>query len=185
VTLQQITERLNRLTDAFLDGTVEKNIYEERKTALLREKRSTEDQLNRLKDPRASVPDTVQKFLELAGSTYSLYKTAMIEKKRRILQIVTSNFAVCSGTLDFAYAIPFNEVAERENNTDGRPRKVIHRTLDKLVTSLVSQLEALSHLVLAFAPVSESEESSEESGGDEFTYVPIKPDEGSLGTVLY
>ena len=76
--------------------------------------------MTRLKDPKASVPDTVQKFLELTGSTYSLYKTAMTEKKRRILQIVTSNFAVCSGTLDFAYAIPFNEVAEREKNTDGR-----------------------------------------------------------------
>ncbi len=80
VTLQHVSERLNRLTDAYLDGTIEKEIYEERKAALLFERRGIESRLNDLKTGKTSIPEEVQKFLELAGSAYSLYKTPNTEK---------------------------------------------------------------------------------------------------------
>jgi hypothetical protein len=147
VKLEQVSQRLTRLTDAFLDGTIEKDFFEERKTALLFEKRSIEDQLNLLKDPKRSIPDTIQKFIELAGTAYSLYKTAMTAKKRRLLKIVTSNLSADAETLDFAYAIPFNDIANRGKRTDGGPSKVVHRTLDQLLVSLATKTEAL-HLVM-------------------------------------
>lgn len=137
VTLQHVSERLNRLTDAYLDGTIEKEIYEERKAALLFERRAIEDRLNDLKTGKTSIPEEVQKFLELAGDAYSLYKRPITEKKRRILKTVTSNCFVDEGNLDFAYAIPFREVAERAKNSDGGPSKVVHRTLDALLKRLL------------------------------------------------
>jgi hypothetical protein len=137
---QQVSERLNRLTDAFLDGTVEKELYEERKTALLFEKRAIEDQLNDLKTGRRSIPDEVEKFIELAGSAYSLYQTPITEKKRRLLKIVTSNCSAGEENLEFAYAIPFLQIANREKSNDGRPSKVVYRTLDALLTSLVATI---------------------------------------------
>ena len=89
--LEQVSERLSRLTDAFLDGTVEKEIYEERKASILFEKRSIEDRLNDLKSNRASIPEEIQKFIELAGDSYSLYQTPISDNKRRLLKTVTSN----------------------------------------------------------------------------------------------
>jgi hypothetical protein len=142
VKFQQVSEHLSRLTDAFLDGTIEKEIYEERKTSLLFEKRAIEDRLNDLKSNKTSIPEEVQKFLELAGDAYSLYKTPITEKKRRLLKIVTSNCSVDEESLDFAFAIPFREVAQREKSIDGRPSKVRHRTLDTLLDSLVAQIRA-------------------------------------------
>jgi hypothetical protein len=142
VIFQQISERLSRLTDAFLDGTVEKEIYEERKTSLLFEKRAIEGRLNDLKSNKASIPEEIQKFIELAGNAYSLYQTPIAEKKRRILKIVTSNCSADGETLDFAYAIPFNQIASREKSIDGRPSKVVHRTLDTLLDSLLGAIEA-------------------------------------------
>jgi site-specific DNA recombinase len=154
VKLQQVSDRLSRLTDAFLDGTIEKELFEERKTALLFEKRATEDQLNRLKDPQIFVPDTIQIFLELAGSPYSLYQSTMTDKKRRLLNIITSNFSASPECLDFAYAVPFDEVAEREKSIDGRPSKVVHRTLDKLLASLATKMEAMHSVTTALEPES-------------------------------
>jgi chromosome segregation ATPase len=57
VTLQHVSDRLNRLTDAYLDGTIEKEIYEERKAALLFERRAIEDRLNDLKTGKTSIPE--------------------------------------------------------------------------------------------------------------------------------
>jgi hypothetical protein len=136
VTLQHVSERLNRLTDAYLDGTIEKEIYEERKAALLFERRAVEDRLNDLKTGKTSIPEEVQKFLELAGDAYSLYKTPITEKKRHLLKTVTSNCTVDEGNLDFTYVIPFREVAQRQKSIDGGPSKVIHRTLEHLLQRL-------------------------------------------------
>jgi site-specific DNA recombinase len=141
VTLQHVSERLNRLTDAYLDGTIEREIYEERKAALLFERRAIEDRLNDLKTGKTSIPEEVQEFLELAGDAYSLYKTPIIEKKRRLLKMVTSNCSVDEGTLDFTYAIPFREVAQREKSIDGGPSKVVHRTLDTLLSRLLAHFK--------------------------------------------
>jgi site-specific DNA recombinase len=141
LTLQQVSERLNRLTDAYLDGTIEKETYEERKAALLFEKRAIEDRLNDLKTGKASIPEEVQKFIELAGDAYSLYQTPITEKKRRLLKTVTSNCSVNEGNLDFAYAIPFREVARRAKSIDGGPSKVVHRTLDTLLQQLLAHFK--------------------------------------------
>jgi site-specific DNA recombinase len=140
--LEQVSERLSRLTDAFLDGTVEKEIYEERKASILFEKRSIEDRLNDLKSNRASIPEEIQKFIELAGDAYSLYKTPISDKKRRLLKTVTSNCYADAETIDFTYAIPFNQIASRDKSIDGRPSKVVYRTLDELLASLIRAMEA-------------------------------------------
>jgi site-specific DNA recombinase len=139
--LQQVSERLSRLTDAFLDGSVDKELYEQRKTPLLFEKRSIEDQLNDVKTGKTSIPEEIQKFVELAGDAYSLYQTPITEKKRRLLKIVTSNCSAHGESLDFAYAIPFNQIASREKSIDGSPSKVVHRTLDALLMQLLAHFE--------------------------------------------
>ena len=141
VTFQQVSERLNRLTDAYLDGTVDKELYEDRKAALLFEKRAIEDRLSDLKTGKTSIPEEVQKFLELAGDAYSLYKTPITGKKRRLLKTVTSNCSVDEENLDFAFAIPFREVAKREKSIDGRASKVVHRTLDALLKQLLAHFK--------------------------------------------
>lgn len=150
VKLEQVSDRLSRLTDALLDGTVEKEIYQERKASLLLEKRSLEDRLNDLKSNRTSIPQEVQKFIELAGDVYSLYQTSISDKKRRLMKIVTSNCCADAETLDFAYAIPFNQIASRERSGDGRPSKVVHRTLDALIASLTAQIEVCTLATSAF-----------------------------------
>jgi hypothetical protein len=139
--VQQIADRLNRLTDAYLDQTLERGDFERRKADLLYERRALEDQIVTLNCNDGSVPETLRKFLELANDAYLLYRTTIPEKKRRLVKIVTSNFTLDQKTLDFSFNPPFFEVANRCNAHNGSPSKVAARTLDALLASLANKAD--------------------------------------------
>jgi site-specific DNA recombinase len=137
VKIEQVTERLNRVTDAYLDAALDREMFEERKAKLVQERRALTDRRADFEANRASVPDELRKCVELAQSAYSLYQSASTEKKRRLLRIVVSNCAIDAKKLDFTWAIPFQQIAEREKDTDGAPSKEIPRTLENLLGGLL------------------------------------------------
>ena len=141
VRIEQLTERLNRATDAYLDGTLDRDLFEDRKAALIRERRALSDRLADFEANRASVPEELRRFVELAGSANSLYKSASIEKKRRLLRILMSNCSVDRKQIDFSWQIPFRHIAEREKETDGAPSWEIPRTLALPFARLVEFFE--------------------------------------------
>src|SRR5205823_1068581 len=104
-------------------------------------RQASQGALNDFAQNRTSVPDTLEQFLELAGSVYSLYQEASLEQKRRMLKIVASNLGVHAKTIDFSYQIPFNLIAEREKTTSGRPAKGVARIWDPLLTQLLAHFE--------------------------------------------
>jgi DNA invertase Pin-like site-specific DNA recombinase len=110
----QMQDRLARLTDAYIDRVIEKDIFESRKGALLMERKQVEEQLATPVDP---VPARLSKFLELAGGAYLLYKSALPEEKRDLLKIVTSNRSVSGKSVDITLAAPFDQVANRNKIT--------------------------------------------------------------------
>lgn len=116
----QMQERENRLTDAFLDKMIEKETYEQRKTALVAERCLLDDNLRNLTSQAQSVPDRLSAVLELAGVAYLAYKLGLDEEKRQLVKIVTSNRSVDRKLPVFMLASPFNEVAKRFENSCGR-----------------------------------------------------------------
>jgi hypothetical protein len=139
VRIEQVTERLNRVTDAYLDQALDKAMFEERKTALLQERRTLEDAKRDWQENRCSVPDAVSRSVELAGRAYFLYKSASTEKRRLLLRTLVSNCAIREKSLDFTWHMPFQEIAAREKSDDGAPSKEIPLT-DKLLGSLTRVL---------------------------------------------
>ena len=136
--LAQVRELLGRLTDAYLDQSVEKDLFEERKTALLLERRDLEDQLAALKLDTCQVPELVAEFLELAGSACVLYETADLDERRDLIATTTSNRTAERKTLDFALSDPFSLVANRHENSNGGPYRDRPRTLDVMIGKLVA-----------------------------------------------
>jgi hypothetical protein len=134
--IRQVTDRLNRLTDAYLDQTIEKDMFEERRAALIAERRAMEDQLKDLETNRRSVPDQIAKCVELAGNVNSLYQVARVEKKRRLLRILTSNCVIREKSLVFTWQMPFREIATREKSDDGRASKEMSREVSSLLGRL-------------------------------------------------
>lgn len=132
----QFQNRLGRLTDAYLDGAVERTLFEERKAVLLLERRDVEEKLAALKTNGRPISDRLSEFLELACSAYSLWKKALPEEKRDLLRIVTSNRGVEGRNVDVMLTHPFRLVAERHENSHGAPYRGVPRTGSALIQAL-------------------------------------------------
>ena len=137
----QLSDRLAKLTDAYLDGLLEKELFEERKRAFLMERQKVKEMIA---TPTKTVDliSTLEKFLELAGNAYLLYETGFLEEKRELLEIVTSNRLVSGKTPMFTLDFPFQQVANRAKIQDGGPSQGIGRTFNGLLKVLVGFFES-------------------------------------------
>jgi DNA invertase Pin-like site-specific DNA recombinase len=132
IRVAQIKERLGLLTDAYLDGTIEKDIFEQRKTTLLMERRHIEDQIQDLMDGSPVLDQKLDRLLELLKSAYSLYICGLPQERREAILDVCSNRTLCEKTLDITLAVPFDQVVDCRKNTSGGPSRANARTWDKL-----------------------------------------------------
>ncbi len=133
--LAQVKDRLNRLTDAYLDQALDKTMFEERKKSLFLEQKATEENLANLTNNKAS-PDRLQNFLELAGSAWLSYKLAIPEERREMVNIFTSNRLVTGKKIDLKPSLPFQEIANRPQLDDCPPERAIPRTWDRILNIL-------------------------------------------------
>jgi site-specific DNA recombinase len=136
--LSKLQERLGRLTDVFVDQAIEKDLFEERKTALLMERKDVEESLARLQDTNRAVPDQLREFLELLKTAPLQYKLANPEQKRELLQTLTSNRYVAGKNVELVLKLPFAEIAKREKITDGSPSQGLALVWDPLFERLIN-----------------------------------------------
>ena len=114
--LGQVAARLDRLTDAYLDQSVDKETYEEKRRRLLKEKRRVEDEIASLDDPARTRVDDAERILELASTASLTYRTANVGEKRRILDCLTSNRTVSPNHVAVEPSFPFVLLLERAND---------------------------------------------------------------------
>ncbi len=121
--LAQLKERQDRLMDAFLDQTIDKEAFQERKTALLQERCLLKNKLEGLMQGNKSLPERLNELLELAGSAYLAYNAAMPAEKRELIKLLSSNRTLQGKSLTIMLKNPFKLVAERGKVFDGCPRR--------------------------------------------------------------
>jgi hypothetical protein len=119
--LAHVKDRLNRLTDAYLDQALDKTMFEERKKALLLEQKGVEEQLADLSRRNSEQPKRLEQFLELTGTAWLSYQLAFPEEKREMLNIITSNRSVNAKTLGLEPSLAYQPVVNRFKNSDGAP----------------------------------------------------------------
>jgi site-specific DNA recombinase len=133
-------EQLNRLTDAYLSGDLDKDSFNQRKAALLMERREAEDNVAIAARKDHSIPKQVRSFLELARTASNTYETASLEEKRHLLEKLTSNRASNCKSVEITLAFPFSEIADRHKNHNGGPSRSTARTWGSLLTKIITAL---------------------------------------------
>lgn len=134
--LSQVKDRLNRLTDAYLDNAVDRETFEQRKTALLMERRGIEDRIQDLKNGSPNLPKKLDRLLELLKRPYLQYLSGFPHEKRELIQAVCSNRTLCEKTIEISYALPFDQVAICLKNTSGAPSRQNARMWNRLAEFL-------------------------------------------------
>jgi site-specific DNA recombinase len=141
VQIGQLEDRLTRLTDAYIDRLIDKDTFEQRKTALLMERRQLEDSQAQWRAGQRSEADELQEILEQADSAYSGYNSGDPTDKRDLVDTVTSNRALNGKSLEVTLSSPFDAIAKRFENISGSPRRDIHRTWHRLLPKLLNLLQ--------------------------------------------
>lgn len=109
----QIKDRLNRLTDAYLDQALDKTMFEERKKSLLLEQKAIEEKQMNVTRQKSSSPEKLEIFLELAGNVWLSHQLATPTDAREILKIFTSNRQAEGQKIDLKPSPAFEEIANR------------------------------------------------------------------------
>ncbi len=140
----KLNERLDRLTDAFVDGTIDKASFERLKAGIIWEQKEVEESVRGMVRAESKIAAQVAKYLELAQAAYLLHKTAIPAEMREMLKILTSNREAYPKNVAMTLSEPFLTIANRRNGYTENPSCNIPRTLDRLLASLVeyvSQVE--------------------------------------------
>jgi site-specific DNA recombinase len=104
--LAALQTRHDRLVDAFLEGTIDKETFEPRKAQLLMEQRGLEEKLARDVDAE-QIARRLREILELASTASLSHEMGTDEEKRELLEILTSNRHVSRENVVVELSFPF------------------------------------------------------------------------------
>jgi site-specific DNA recombinase len=121
--LGQTDERLNRLTDAYINRLIGKDVFEQRKTALLTERLQIAEALAGWESGSRNAADELLEILERADTAYSAYKAGIVPEKREMVDSLTSNRLLNGKSLELSLNSPFDLIANRTIKQDGSPRR--------------------------------------------------------------
>jgi site-specific DNA recombinase len=137
LTIGQISDRIVRLTDAYVDRLIDKELFEQRKNALLSERIALNQKLQDWSTGKVRISEELAHFIERAGSAYSGYKSGNPDEKRELVDSLTSNRLLHGKTPEIMLSLPFNLVAARLKLANGSPTRDIHRTWEPLLGKLI------------------------------------------------
>ena len=123
-----LDERMTRLTDALLDGLIDKPTYDERKAVLLGCKRDLQDRL--ANDGDSTFWENVAQKFELGLTVSSGYISASDERKREAVKLLGSNLVTEGKNPYFPMRFPFDVIRDWSKTYDGEPYRGAVRTLE-------------------------------------------------------
>jgi site-specific DNA recombinase len=139
--LKQIEERINRLTDAYIDRLIDKDMFEQRKTALLSERLQAAETLASWESGKRNIAEELLEILERADAACLAYETSVAAEKREMVDSLTSNRLLNGKALEISLNSPFDLIATRSKSQDGSPQRDIHRTLRQLLSRIMKTLQ--------------------------------------------
>lgn len=140
---EQVSDRLSKLADAYVDGVFDKETYLNKKNELLLEEQGLKEKLTNLKANSDEATKKLDVFLELLNSAYLSYKSGTPEQKQELVKTVFSNCEINDKNVLVKPYLPFQLIAERQPFTSGSPCREAARTFKSLFKSLFNYFEKL------------------------------------------
>lgn len=134
--LAKCGERLSRLTDAYIDQMIDKDVFEARKAGLLGEQRSLLDQVAAISASELPRGKAFKK-LELANAAHSGYISANTPERRAIIGQVASNLCARGNNPAIALKSPYREIVEWRISQNGAPCRGTPRTRARQLLDII------------------------------------------------
>jgi site-specific DNA recombinase len=114
-----LDDRQNRLTDAFIDGALERADFDNRKAALTIERCNLEQRLSSVQEGQSEVTMDVEKKVELIKNAWLLHEQGVSMENRDMLAELTSNRSASGKNVMITLQSPLQTVIDRPKNSTG------------------------------------------------------------------
>ena len=114
-----LDDRQNRLTDAFIDGALERADFDKRKAALTIERCDLEQRLASVEAGQSEVMMEMEKKLELIKDAWLLHKHGLSTENRDMVNELTSNRCASGKSVMITLQTPLQAVIDRHKNPSG------------------------------------------------------------------
>lgn len=135
--LDSLRARISRLTDLFLDGSLQKTVFDEKHKAYIWEEAELKRKLVSVGNGNEIARAEVERLVGLLKSPQILYKQADFDGKRELLGILLSDVTATGKNVRPLLKTPFRLIAEREKLSYGSPYRETCRTTDNLFQQLI------------------------------------------------
>jgi DNA invertase Pin-like site-specific DNA recombinase len=135
--MDQLNARVSRLIDAYLDSAVDRPLFEERKFALLMERKALEESRACIGAGIDAVEKDLADYLELLKDLSLSYETANAQEKRQLLKTITSNLVADGKKLVVELHSPFLDMRKLPSVLSGSPVRDRPRTALADIMSLL------------------------------------------------
>lgn len=113
--LHSDNSRYDRLKIAYLDGDFDREEYLTEKQNIELEKRTLEKRIAELSTDNKELFITAEYLLDVVSRANFLYQSSRIDRKRKILKLVFSNFFLNGRNLSYEIRKPFDMFIKRAN----------------------------------------------------------------------
>lgn len=135
--LANLETRLSALMDLFLDGEIDKALFQEKKLKLLLERKDLQERGLQIESARHVAAEDIENFFERVDSLLLSYKMGNPSEKHEILKAVTSNLTADGKNVVVKLRSPFEEVANLSFLTTGGPVRNRLRTRTQKIFDLL------------------------------------------------
>jgi site-specific DNA recombinase len=139
--LDDIRARLGRLTDALIDGAIEKPLFDTRKASLLEDEQRARETIRNLEAGNDGALQRLQRFLELVKNAPVIYENAKPDEKRDLVKNLFSNLTIIEKNVDITPKAAVLLIANRPKPSYGAPSRGLHRTWNRLLKKLLAQFK--------------------------------------------
>jgi hypothetical protein len=134
--IQRLEARLSRLTDLFLDGAFEKDLFDDKKLSMLMERQRLEEERAAIEVGEPISRRKMDAILELLEHVPLSHEMRNAHERRRFIEEVTSNFEVRGKDVAITLRSPFSELANSLAVSSSAPDRHRPRTLMKTICDL-------------------------------------------------
>ena len=119
----KMKNRLDRLTDLFLDGDLTKEAYEEKRQQLLQKREDIVKEIENYNNADSNHYETLVRVVELASGALETFRGSTIEEKRKLIKLVFANLELKAGKLVYTLRPPFDGFVKCTNIEEWRTRE--------------------------------------------------------------
>lgn len=110
---EKVSQKIERLTDAYIENIIDKEAYNIKKAELMIELKAYQGKNKDIALEKDSIFRKATNYLEFLKSLLKSFNSGILEEKRKIVKILTSNLSYCENKLSISMKSPFYELANR------------------------------------------------------------------------